>query len=412
MIKFDSNAATDAAIKQGLLYPQSRTLSVTIGGTVIPAGNIVADSLNIKSDIMSGDKLVFGGCLPSQLTVRIFNLKYIVSGNIEGAAITASLITVYLDGGTEHTVTQPLFTGFVYSSKTLQKRACSEIIAYDEFYRMRQMKCKDAVSNIFTNSPSALRTQYDIAQRTLAIYDSIYHTDFETQLAADKGFQYELSPLLNIGMTQALFDSYASDDLTVLDVLKAHCELNARFGYIDGSGTLKFTTFYTETSSATDKKPVDEAILYYQNLTFEDFDSAQVMYLSFPFNGNSSVVYGATDNKRYWYISDNIITQWCSSSSAVTVLLTNFWRANTDKNFIFYGISQYRPFEMTTFGEFWLECGDRATATVQVYNPQTGLYNAETVDSFILTREIKGIANLKVRIQSQGSESLAKEVAT
>lgn len=412
MIKFDSNAATDAAIKQGLLYPQSRTLSVTIGGTVIPAGNIVADSLNIKSDIMSGDKLVFGGCLPSQLTVQIFNFKYIVSGNIEGAAITASLITVYLDGGMEHTVTQPLFTGFVYSSKTLQKRACSEIIAYDEFYRMGQMKCKDAVSNIFTNSPSALRTQYDIVQRTLAIYDSIYHTDFETQLAADKGFQYELSPLLNIGMTQALFDSYASDDLTVLDVLKAHCEINARFGYIDGSGTLKFTTFYTETSSATDKKPVDEAILYYQNLTFEDFDSAQVMYLSFPFNGNSSAVYGATDNKRYWYISDNIITQWCSSSSAVTVLLTNFWRANTDKNFIFYGISQYRPFEMTTFGEFWLECGDRATATVQVYNPQTGLYNAETVDSFILTREIKGIANLKVRIQSQGSESLAKEVAT
>lgn len=412
MIKFDSNAATDAAIKQGLLYPQSRTLSVTIGGTAIPAGNIVADSLNIKSDIMSGDKLVFGGCLPSQLTVQIFNFKYIVSGNIEGAAITASLITVYLDGGMEHTVTQPLFTGFVYSSKTLQKRACSEIIAYDEFYRMGQMKCKDAVSNIFTNSPSALRTQYDIVQRTLAIYDSIYHTDFETQLAADKGFQYELSPLLNIGMTQALFDSYASDDLTVLDVLKAHCEINARFGYIDGSGTLKFTTFYTETSSATDKKPVDEAILYYQNLTFEDFDSAQVMYLSFPFNGNSSAVYGATDNKRYWYISDNIITQWCSSSSAVTVLLTNFWRANTDKNFIFYGISQYRPFEMTTFGEFWLECGDRATATVQVYNPQTGLYNAETVDSFILTREIKGIANLKVRIQSQGSESLAKEVAT
>lgn len=275
-----------------------------------------------------------------------------------------------------------------------------------------QMKGKGAVSNIFTNSPSALRTQYDIVQRTLAIYDSIYHTDFETQLAADKGFQYELSPLLNIGMTQALFDSYASDDLTVLDVLKAHCEINARFGYIDGSGTLKFTTFYTETSSATDKKPVDEAILYYQNLTFEDFDSAQVMYLSFPFNGNSSAVYGATDNKRYWYISDNIITQWCSSSSAVTVLLTNFWRANTDKNFIFYGISQYRPFEMTTFGEFWLECGDRATATVQVYNPQTGLYNAETVDSFILTREIKGIANLKVRIQSQGSESLTKEVAT
>ena len=415
MIKFNNDAATDAAIKNDLMTSVvSRTLSVTIGGTLIPAENIVADSLNLKSSILSGSILNFGGCIPSQLTLHFLNLKNVISGDISEAAITVSIIIVYLDNGIEQTLTQQLFTGFVFSMKTLQKRAYSELIAFDEMYRMAQTKCKGAISGVMAYSQADISTLYRFARKTLELYDGKYNTDFVTQFEAlGGGFQNELAPHLQINLSKTLFDKYASDDLTVLDLLKAHSELNARFAYIAADGSLKFTKFFSITGHHRDvviKKPVDEVIQYFQDASCEDYDSAQVLYLSFAYNGNDAFIYRASDDKRFWYISDNIITKCIDDLSIMGRIITNFWQTDTQMNFIFYSLSQYKPFKLTTFGEFWLEPGDRVTVNLPTYNSQTKTYDNTAIDSFILNREIKGISNLKVNVSADGSKYLSKEV--
>lgn len=414
MIKFNNNSVTDAAIKNNLMKSAiSRTLSVTIGGTSIPAENIVADSLDLKNDVLSGNTLKFGGCIPSQLTLRFFNLKHVYSGSLSEATITVSLNVVYLDGGVEQTLTQQLFTGYVYSVRILQKRAYSELTAFDEMYRMAQTKCKGTISSILAYSPSTISTLYLFMRKVLELYDGIYNTSLEAQfIDRGGGFQYELMPLLQIGLSKTLFDKHAPDDLTILDLLKAHSELNARFAYMGADGTLQFAILYSASGNTVSKKGVDEAIQYHQSATCEDFNSAQVQYLSFPYDGDQALDYGVTNNKRLWYISDNIITKCISSQTVVNYLVTNFWQNGTQKNYIFYDRAQYKPFKLTTFGEFWLELGDRVTANLPTYNAQSGQYENTAIDSFILSREIKGISNLKVSLSAEGSEYLSKEEVT
>lgn len=73
-------------------------------------------------------------------------------------------------------------------------------------------------------------------------------------------------------------------------------------------------------------------------------------------------------------------------------------------------MSQYRSYELTTFGEWWLEPGDRITATAAVYDSSTGTYSNEQVDSFVLERELSGTSNMKVTIRARGAEYLGKEI--
>lgn len=432
MIRFDNDAATDAAIKSAIMDAAvEKKLKIEIDGNEIPAQNIVSDSLRIEQSLMDSQTLKFGGCIASTLTVTLMYIDDFLQqlGGVEGKKIQVWVVVDYmgdalvpsdtlypsdtlLPGNTVNRLEQLIYTGFVNSMKRLKKRIQVELTAYDELYNMAQTKCKGAISGAFDYSPVEVETLLRFMRWTLQLYDNQNDTTFAQQLNADSGFQNALSPHLS-GATKAAFNQYAPDDLTVADVLNAHCELNARFAYIAPNGDLRFTTFFKDGRTATTKKAVDENVAYYQNLTCEDFLSAQVMYLSFPYNGgNNTLDYGVTDNKRFWYISDNIITKCMDNAATVSALVTNFWRNGSQKNYIFYAMSQYRPFQFTTFGEFWIELGDRLTATVTVYNPQTGSDDSFVVDGFVLHREIRGITNMKVTVGAEGRNYLSKEVLT
>lgn len=430
MIRFDNDPAADAAYKEILRRSVlSRVIHVEINGTELGSEKIIADSLNIKSAVMDSETLRFGGCISSQLTIR---LQYINPSGLQGEKIRVWLVqksagaplypsdTLYpsesLQIGTpEYTNTQMLYTGYIESIRRLEPCFVLELIAYDEFYRMSQTKCKDALSLTMSHSPDAVNTLIKFVEKTLELYDSSTHgqTDYSQQLSTNRGFQYALSPLLSV-VNKNLFDQYADDELTVLDVLAAHSELNARFAWIAADGSLRFSQFFVESLNAASKRAVDEAVPYYRKLSFEEKDTAQVLYLSFPYKDNNGredrAIYGMTDEKRNWYVSDNIITSWCNSSPVAYQLVTNFWRNGTKKNYVFNAMSQYRSYELTTFGEWWLEPGDRITATAAVYDSSTGTYSNEQIDSFVLERELSGTSNMKVTIRARGAEYLGKEI--
>lgn len=435
MIRFNDNAQQDAAFKQMLMHSSlSRNIRVEINGQAVPNSNIVVNSLEIVSSIMDERTFALGGCIASQLKLQFLNFDGFItqSGGLNGKMIRVwirqtcagnmllpantlypsdSLYPGYLTFSTE----KQIFTGYIKNITRRQNRAVVEVTAYDEFYRMSRAKCKLAIEGIFENSPSSIATLYDFAAAVLELYDGKYGTDFVSNLNSDKGFQYLIAPLQNISLSEQLFKKLADENLSVLDVLKAHCELNSRFACIAPDGSLRFVYLYKTyvitggSGISTSQKDVDEAIQNYSCLSCEDYVTSSIWYIGFAYNGGEArYVYGSSSDERYWYLSDNIITMWSDNSTSVGNLTTAFHTGNYG-NYIFNNLYSYRPFSMETFGEWWLEPGDKISASLQTYNPETAQFATMPVESFVFARKISGVSPMRVTVSANGTEYIGKD---
>lgn len=403
-----------------------RYIRVVIGGQEVSPENIVAESLRISSSIMDNETLRFGGCISSQLTLRFVDFDSFIQsvGGLTEKKIQVYIVCNYtgdplypsdtlypLDtlypGQPEFNLEKLIYTGYIIIPKRLKNRAIIEITAYDEFYMMGKTKCKVAIEGFFEHSPSVLATLHSFMSGVLELYDGAdANRSFEDDFTANRGFQ----PTAALGLNEALFKEHADENLTVLDVLKAHCELNSRFAYIDPEGHLKFTTQYRERNAVTEKKGVAEIIERHSGLTCDDFITERISYISFPYNGGKDrFSYGSTDDKRYWYVSDNVITTWIKEYANIAGIVINFYDYDNNKpNFIFSDLCSYRPFSVATFGEWWIEVGDRVKATIQTYS-RDGTYNSEDVDSYVFEREIRGVAGMRATLFAKGTQYIGKD---
>ena len=73
--------------------------------------------------------------------------------------------------------------------------------------------------------------------------------------------------------------------------------------------------------------------------------------------------------------------------------------AENRSNYIFGNLLTFQPFKADVFARWWLEPGDR----VQI---KTGYNDIETIDSFVLSRKIKGINGMSVTIEAKAKEYL------
>lgn len=431
MIKFFDDPETDKAFKNRLMTSTlERKIKIEIDGTEVEQKKIVSESLELKTSIMDAQTFRLGGCISTQLTIKLMNVDSFIS-SIGG--LTEKKITVYIQQNCTGDILCPqdtlypgndlypnykvesierqIYTGYIESVNRQQNRSEVEVVAYDEFYRMSRTKCKTAIEGLFEHSPNTIRTLFGFVAIVLELYDGQYNTDFRSDLSADSGFQYDIAPLLYLYLDVDIFKKAADSNLNVLNILEAHCELNARFAYIDEYGNLKFAKLfeYGGHNKITSVKAVDETVEHYSKLTCEDFVTSRISYISFPYNGGDNRFdYGSTDDKRYWYISDNIITSWSSSREAVGALVTAF-NNNAGRNYIFGNLYTYRPFSIETFGEWWIETGDKIRADMRYYDHETESEKTFTVESFAFAKTIKGVAGMRVSLEAKGTEFIGKD---
>lgn len=411
--------------QQLLANTYSREVKIEIGDSVvIQPANIVSESLEIDSAVMDSDNLVFGGCISSKMSIKVIDVSNIITSDLEGEKIRVYIEQGYsstpnypsndlypdsalLPGLTTYSLEQVIYTGYVYSVSRQKKRSVFEILAFDEMYRMSRTKCKEALSRILLYSPSTVDTAHKLMQKVLELYDGAYDTDFQSQFSSfantSTEFQYVYATTSRaLNLSQDIFDEKADENLSVSAILAAHSELNARFAYIDAYGNLKFASFFIVKGSAnhryTEQRSANVAVDYYNGLEYKDFNTACVGYISFPYNGgNSRFDYGSTSDKRRWYISDNVITQWSTNISAYITAFNN----KSGLDFIFNNISVYRPYSVRTFGEWWIEPGD-------VISLDTLDANYPTLKGFVLARRLSGVAGMKVDLEAKGNKWLSQ----
>jgi len=420
----------------------ARELKITIGdNVVINSSNIILDSLEIDSSLLDSDKLVFGGCISSRMCVKVIDVDSIMTNDLEGLKIRVYVIQHYSSdpiypnaelypgssvypGRVSHRLEQVIFTGYFQNAERQTQRNVWEILAYDEIYRMSQTKCKEIIRGYLIYGETQVNTLRNLIRTVLKNYDYSYGTDFgepNVQINSVDNLKIEFQEYYSnystsLHLSKNLF-AKANDNLSVADVLAAHSELNARFAYIDAYGNLRFAVFYEVVNPTnnpyTVQRSANVAIDSYNNLilsqnpkprfegdlTYKDYYTTQIGYISFPYDGeNSRYNYGYTDDKRYWYVSDNVITKWSTDISAYVEGFSN----NNGLNFIFNTISSYRPYSVRTFGEWWIEPGD-------VISLETGDNNYPTLKGFVLTRRIRGDSGMKVELEAKGSKYLNQD---
>lgn len=379
-------------------------------GTISEIGskNIIADSFELKQSICDDGEFTLGGCIAGQLTIQIIGIEQALNNkriNVfirqtysKGDLLPADFLypaDTLLPGAQTATIEKPIFSGTINSSLRQKNRAVKEIIAYDDIYIMSQIKCK----NWFIGYVQHTVTKVDTTLRQL-VFNALDQVDIAIDRNIPRNILWQFNDGNVLNITSNLAESVASDNMVVTDILKAYCELNACYAVIDPTGRLVTKCLYNQiTSSETDTKSVNESILGYLDLEFEEYVTQPINRIRFSENKNGHFDYGYSANKQSWYVSDNLITKCCSSAQKFVVAFSN----GKGNNYIFNHLYSYRPFSAEVSGRWWIEPGDK----VRIY---TGYSDTHTIESFVFERTIKGINGMKINLKSKGTEFLGKDV--
>ena len=374
----------------------------------IGSSNIIADSFELKHSICDEKEFVLGGCIAGQLAIQVVGIEQALNNKrinvfIRQTYSTGDLLpsdTLYpsddlFPGLQKATIETQIFSGTIDSSLRQKNRSIKEIIAYDDMYLMSQTKC----ATWFLGYVQYTITKQDTTLWKL-LYSTLEHFEILTNVSVGIG---TFSPGFNgnkiLKMNYDTAKSVIKDNMVVTDLLKACCELNACFAIINPFGKIKMVQLYEQESSAkTVKKSVDEEILAYADLEFEEYTTRPINRIRFKYNEDLNFDYGHSATRQSWYVSDNIITSCCSD---VGELITAF-NDNKGNNYIFNDLYSYRPFSADVFARWWIDPGDK----VQI---KTGYNDTEVVESFVFERTIKGINGMRVTLKTKGTEFLGKD---
>lgn len=368
----------------------------------IGSSNIVSESFELNQSICDGKSFKLGGGVVGKMEISVIGIDAELTGKKVNVFLKSTYSlnrlvpspTLYpsptlLIGEPRETVEHQLFSGKIYSAKKQKNRAVKKLTAYDAMYDFSKISVtSDALTSYAQHYPTPQLKRFVTDLASWCDYDDI---------TADQtgGFQNNRLLLFDEDSIRAC----AKKGVKMSEILKAYAEANAGFMICAGDGSLRVKSLseyvYPGTPVfTTQKKSVDEVITAYRSLSFEEYVTEPITWLSFLYQNDKKYLYGSSEANS-WYVSENIIFRMCSN---ISHFATGMWDTN-GANYIFYYLLTFRPFKADVFARWWLEPGDR----VQI---RTGYNDVETVDSFVLSRKIKGINGMSVTIEAKGSRYL------
>lgn len=371
-------------------------------GFEITGENIISESFELENSINDEKEFKLGGCIASEMSIQIFD----VAQSLIDKKVDVYLKVFYVDktmfpnstlypsvtaypGVNIGEVEFQLFSGIVDSAKCDKKnRNIRKIIAFDVLYSASRIILKDNFADYYLNG-NKTPLLGEFARPSFTAIDETYNIP----KVADN---FNKNTMLSI-TDYDLACKIDEKDITHIDIIKSYCELNSTFGIIDRTGKFKQLILYKNDLIA-------EEIKSYSSFSFEEYETADITQLSFKYNNNNYIDYGARSKKTSRYIADdNCITKVCTD---VVSFITNFYVTvgESVNNRIFYDVYKYQPMKVVAFNSFWIEPGDKIKVR---RNPASNLY----VESFVFSRKIKGVNGMKITLESKGPQYIGKDDA-
>jgi len=321
--------------------------------------DILADSLELKEAIESGDNLSFQGCIASSFKIECFNL---VDETLEGKWIECDIVAHVEDPADEETI--PLFRGYISEvTNTTHEEFTTEIRAYDALYTINNTDVTSWYNGL--TFPLTIKS----------MRDSFFSRMGVTQVA---------DYLPNDGMS---VNKTIEDKVIVgATIIKAICQVNGRYGRISRNGQFEYVHLVEGTEAiypredlfpADDLYPSAENALdniskaYYTDISFENYRVSPINKVQLiNKEGQIAAVYGSGTN--VFTLKDNPLI-WGKTSAQLASVAQNLY--NT-----IHGL-WYTPSEVECVGLPYVECGDFVLMAAR----------RSIIRAYVLTRTLKGI---------------------
>lgn len=354
-----------------------KQLQISYDGGVITNANIPSEEFELTEGICSEDTLRFGSCEAAQVSFTVYG----VSGSLKGKELDISMI---LDGNAE----KPFRLGKykVYSSKPTADRTKREIVAYDALYEVLNADVADWYHSILPNADSTVTLK-----------------EFRNNFFEYFGITQENISLVNDAMI--VEKTINPSELSGKTVLSAILELNGAFGRMNRAGNFQYVVLEIlaegvypadDLYPANDLYPTEEqgtfdlATAERISCVYEDFVTKKITKLQIRKEENDiGAVSGTGDN--CYIIQDNFM---CYGKRADT--LQNI----ADNVLSVINEIRYRPATVVARGNPCLEPGDGLRMITK----------HDIVRTYILSRKLKGIQNLRDTYSAEGTEKQEEEV--
>lgn len=355
--------------------------------TIIQNENLFTQSIELTENLCSESELRFGCCEASCLKFKVANIVK----TLLGMWLTVSMIL-------EHHNDDPLPIGKfkVESDKPTADRRHREIVAYDVMYDIIKADVSEWYNNLLPTTSDLIKMK-----------------DFRRRFIENFGLKQGEEVLVNDDViVERTIDP---EKISGLDIIRAICEINGCFGHIGRDGKFHYIYLqqdimglYPSNNLYPDHAPdylqqAETGHLYPQapdsfeiersnciSCQYEDFITKKITKIQIRQEENDiGVVYGSGNN---CYIIENNFLVYGKNEGALNQIAKN----------LFSKISNivYRPFEADVRGNLCLEVGDAIRISTK--------YDA--VESYILSREIKGGQALRDKISSSGVEIYSEKV--
>lgn len=338
-----------------------KDVEVRIPGANITLTNedILADSLELKEAIETGDNLSFQGCIASSFKIECFNL---VDETLEGEWIECDIVAHTGDPDDDEVI--PLFRGYISEvTNTTHEEFTTEIRAYDALYTI----CNSDVTAWYNGL-------------TFPITCLNMRNSFFTHFGITQVDDYLPNDGLSIVKT--------IDDKVIVGatIVKAICQVNGRYGRISRTGQFEYVHLVEGTEAlypredlfpADDIYPSAENALdsiskaYYTDISFENYRVAPITKVQLiDKEGQIAATYGSGNN--VFTLKDNPLI-WGKTSAQLAPVAQNLY--NTIQGL------WYTPSEVGCVGLPYVECGDFVLMAAR----------RSIVRAYVLSRTLKGI---------------------
>lgn len=344
---------------------------ITYGNTTITNEDLFNQELDLTESLCSEEQLKFGSCEASVIKFKVANIVSPIKGNWISVAMA-------IGGHTENPIQFGRYK--VESDKPTSDRKWREIIAYDALYDIVNDNVSEWYNSVLPNKDTYM---------TLSQFRKLFLQKY--------GLQEDNSDsLVNDGMV--VTRTIDPDELSGAKVMTAICELNGCFGHIGRNGKFKNILLHqgiqglyprNDLYPANDiyprdpkSTPIGKGIYIackYEDFTVRSISGVDIYREENAFGGSS----GSSDNK--YVVEDNFLI-YGKSENELSAIAHNLLS-------VIRGID-YRPFDAECKGNPCFEVGDPVRFSTKY----------EIVESYILSRTLKGTQALKDSYSALGTE--------
>ena len=358
----------------------------------IENGNIVSESMMIEQSISDDSDIKFGGCIASRFEIDIANMPDLTGGYITVFFTQAFTAPTYpgahlypgtaYPGGYAGSQIFTIFSGDIASCKLNKNRIIRHLVAYDRFYSRGQIDCTRWYQSWWGNA--AWHTLGDLRRAVLSRFGINENNPGE----ALPGDDLEVSKL--------------DGTLTVIDILHAVCEISGCFMFFGGNGKIDYIYINQEKYAGGANT---EEYTFYKDFEYEEYEKQRFSHLLVQgFEGGSVLVECQNEQqepeRNVYAIKEDILTtgytvdSWVYPAHGWPNIAVSIYQKNS------FNVA-YTPCRLTAGSRLWVELGDKIIVHQTVYDEQ-GSSTAETVESIVLSRTIKGINALTDDITAEG----------